>query len=323
MIRNQSDLSTVVTAWRNIPMTTRQKVLLATSLAAALGIGIFEAYRAAQLRTQAQSLRLQQDSLAGQLQQERGESARALAASQLQGRPSRGHALELLRLRGKMAKLQDDSDELARLKAAAEKENDTPTSEMKSWLERVSRLKEKLGQMPDQRIPELQFLTDVDWLDAARKVKQMETDSDFSQALSALRISAKDEFAHMLQNALAGYAQANNGQSPADWSQLQSYFAAPLDDSLLQRYELTQTGTVTEKASPLDDQDDLYYHINASGVSITGGAVAENTLQPALQAFAAANNGLKPSDPAQLLPYVTTPAQQAVLQRMIQNPSAR
>jgi outer membrane murein-binding lipoprotein Lpp len=323
VIRSQPGLATPAAANRKIAMTTMQKIFFAASLAAAIGIGCYEARRAAQLQAQAQTLRQQQDTLANQLQQERDETAKALAAARQRNEGSTGDLTELLKLRARVAKLQDDARELARLKAVSAKENDSPTSEMKGWLERVSRLKEKLGQMPDQKIPELQFLTEVDWLDAVRKVKQLETEADFSQALSALRISAKDEFAHMLQNALASYAQANNGQSPVDWSQLQSYFASPIDDSLLQRYELTQTGAVTEKATPLDDQDDVYYQVNASGVSITGGAVAENTLQPALEAFAAANNGLKPSNPSQLLPYVTTPAQQAVLQRLIQNPSAR
>ncbi len=304
-------------------MNPIQKALFATSLAAALGVGLYEARRAAQLQTRAQALRQQQDSLASQLQSERDQTSRSLSASQHQGGPARGNSSEILRLRAKAAQLQKDSQELVRLKAAGAKENDTPTSEMKSWLERVSRLKEKLGQMPDQKIPELQFLTDVDWLDAVRKIKQLETDADFSQALSALRVAAKDEFAHTLKNALGNYGQANNGQFPADWSQLQSYFASPMDDSLLQRYELTQTGTVIEKATPLDDQDDVYFQITANGVGITSGDVAEKTLQPALEAFAAANNGLKPSNPSQLLPYVSTPAQQAMLQKVIQNPAAR
>jgi len=46
-------------------------------------------------------------------------------------------------------------------------------------------------------------------------------------------------------------------------------------------------------------------------------------LEPALQAFSAANNGQQPTDPAQLLPYLNTPAQQAALQRMIQNSAAK
>jgi hypothetical protein len=303
-------------------MNKMQKTLIAATLAAAIGIGIYEARRTAHLLEQAQALLLQKDSLAMQLQQERDETAHKLAAAQPQTGPPRGDLSDLMKLRAQVAKLRDDARELAQLKAAAATDHAT-AAEMKSWLERVNRLKEKLGQAPDQKIPELQFLTDQDWLDAVRNIKQMETDAEFSQALSALRSSAKDEFAHMLQNALSSFAQANNGQSPVDWSQLQSYFASTVDDSLLQRYQLTQTGVVTEKPTPLDDQDDVYYQVTMNGVGITSDSVAENTLQPALQAYAAANNGLKPADPSQLLPYVNTPAQQAALRKMIQDTPAK
>ena len=76
---------------------------------------------------------------------------------------------------------------------------------------------------------------------------------------------------------------------------------------------------VTERPTPLGDQDDVYYQVSADSISSTRGSVAENILQPALQAFAAANNGQKPTDPSQLLPYVTTPSQQTVIQKLIQN----
>src|SRR5258708_14074376 len=122
---------------------------------------------------------------------------------------------------------------------------------MKSWVGRVNQLKEKLGQMPDQKIPELQFLTDQDWLDAVRPIRQLKTETDYGQALSALRSAAKGEFAGALQNALRNYAQASNGQLPTDLSQLKPYFGSAIDDSVLQRYELTQSGMVTEKATPL------------------------------------------------------------------------
>jgi hypothetical protein len=36
-----------------------------------------------------------------------------------------------------------------------------------------------------------------------------------------------------------------------------------------------------------------------------------------MQAYEAANNGTPPSDPSQLQPYATTPAQQAALQKAI------
>jgi hypothetical protein len=58
-------------------------------------------------------------------------------------------------------------------------------------------------------------------------------------------------------------------------------------------------------------------------MSIESGSVAENTLKQALQEFSAAHNGLKPSDPSQLLPYVKTPAEQAALQKLLQDSVAK
>jgi len=316
--------STALAVTKTIAMTTIQKALTATVFAAAVGTGIYEIRRANSWQEQALSLQLREDSLAAQnlqLQTERDLAARNQAASQAEAVQSRGNLSELLKLRADVAKLRRDSRELAQLKAAASAaRNDPKDSESQSALDRVNKLRQRLGQMPDQRIPELQFLSEQDWLNAVKGMSQLDTDSDFDRALRELRNSAKKEFAALVQNALGNYVQANNGQLPASMAQLNSYFSSPLDDSLLPRYDLTSAGVVVEKSTPLDD---TYYQISLTGVSEQIGSVAENILQQALQAYSGANNGQKPGDPEQLLPYATTPAQKAVLQRIIQNPSLR
>jgi hypothetical protein len=42
-------------------------------------------------------------------------------------------------------------------------------------------------------------------------------------------------------------------------------------------------------------------------------------MQPVLSAYAAANNGQQPGSATDLLPYITTPAQQAAFQRLEQS----
>jgi RNA polymerase sigma factor (sigma-70 family) len=319
-----ANTSTALAVTKNIAMTTLQKALIAAALATAVGTGVYEARRASRLQEQTQALQLQNDSLARQVQEDRDAASNKPAVAQRNGGPPQGDLSELLKLRAQVAKLRDDARELAQLKAAAaSSDHDPMASEMKSWLDRVKKLKERLAQMPDQKIPELQFLSDQDWLGAVKYIKQLETDADFDQAFSDLRSSARNNFAAMVQSALRRYAQANRGQPPSDLSQLQPYFAPSVDDSVLQRYQLAETGVVTETPTPLSDHDDLYYQISAESIHSTRGSVAEDIMQSALQAFAAANNGQKPADPSQLLPYVTTPAQQAVLQKLIQNPAAR
>ena len=295
------------------------KTLTATTFAIAVGTGIYEASRASQSQEQARALLLQRDSLTEQiqlLQEDYDRAAKSLAVAQNGSGRSHDQS-ELLRLRAEVTKLRNDSRELAQLKGAAfPKGNDPAESEMRSWVSRVNKLKERLGQLPDQKIPELQFLTDQDWLDAVRDIKHLDTEADSSKALSALRNSARNEFAGALQNALRGYAQAGNNQAPTDLAQLKPYFASFVDESVLQRYEFAQPGMVTTKASPLDEQDDKYYQISMNTIGVSSGA--ENTLQQAVEAFSAANTGQNPTDPAQLLPYVKTPAEQAALQNLIQ-----
>jgi RNA polymerase sigma factor (sigma-70 family) len=305
--------SAAVEAAKTLFMTTLQKTLVVTTLATTLGAGVYQAHKASQLQRQVGILEQEQAPMAAQmdeLRRERDTASNSLAALR------RSHSAELSRLRGEVIRLGHDSQELAEFKGAIM--NDPTESAAKSWLDRVNKLKQSLAQLPNQRIPELALLSDQDWLSAVKGTNQLATDADLDKALSVLRNSAKNDFAHLMQGALRYYAQANNGQSPTDLSQLQSFFPAPVDDTVLQRYELGQNGAVTLKPTPLDDQDDTYYQITEEDVSVTQGGVTENTLAPALQAFAAANNGQKPADPSQLLPFVTTPEQQAALQRVIQ-----
>jgi hypothetical protein len=301
-------------------MTTTQKTIIALTLALAIAAGLYEARRVSRLQAQTRALLLQQDALTEQnqqLQRERDQAASRLAAAQPVTGRSHDDQSNLLKLRAEVTKLRGDSRELAQLNAAAAaKNNDPAESEMKSWLGRVNQLKAKLAQMPDQKIPELQFLTDQDWLNSVRDAKRLDTEPALSQALSALRNTAKGEFAGMLQTALHNYAQAANGQLPADMAQLKPYFASAVDDSVLQRYEFTQPGTVSEKNTPLG-QDEKFYEISMN--TINSSTPDENTLEPALQAYSTANNGQTPNDPAQLLPYVKTPAEQAALQKLMQN----
>jgi hypothetical protein len=140
---------------------------------------------------------------------------------------------------------------------------------MKQWLE----------QNPNDKIPELQYLTAQEWLRGASYSGSWKTDDDFDRALSQLRRDAKRTFAYSIGEALANYIAGNNGQLPGDISQLESYFNPPIDGTMLQRYQLLQTGNlsgipnneplIAEKA-PVDDQYDTLFKISATGFSYQG-----------------------------------------------------
>jgi hypothetical protein len=130
--------------------------------------------------------------------------------------------------------------------------------------------------MPEKKIPELKYLTDQDWLHIAERVK-LDTDADVRMALSGLRQTAKAYIGRMMRQALVDYTKASGGQLPTGLSELQPYFPSPMDDAILQRYQMTKTGnmrdlqpddTVLAEKAPVDDQYDTLMQTGLNSTSI-------------------------------------------------------
>jgi RNA polymerase sigma factor (sigma-70 family) len=322
--------STLITTTKVIAMTTLQKSIIGAAFAVAVGTGIFEAHQNSKLQNQNEMLQQQQASLADQIQQLRHE--RDDATNQLAGLLAENARLksnssesELLKLRGEIGQLMEANRELSSAT------NDARNSLVKSWLEREDKLKQLVSQFPDKSIPEFQLLSEQEWLDAAMNAK-FDSDKDIQQDLANLRHTAENDLATQMHNALSQYMSANNGQFPTDLSQLQPYFKTPIDEAILNRWEILPQSAlpnqsmggdwvITEK-SPVDQNLDTRWAIGQSGYGNTsypqaGFEDAAATLQPAMKAYAAANNGRQPIDPSQLQPYLTTPEQQAAFQKLM------
>lgn len=256
-----------------IAMTTFQKTIVTATLVVVASAGVFEAHQAAQLRGQNQSLQQQQASLIAQVQ-ELSQSL-ADATNQLTGLVAENAQLksisndhELLKLRGEVTQLRT---------ANAGIDSKDPTDEAaKSVAAKVKQMKQWLEQNPNDKIPELQYLTAQEWLRGANYTAELKTDDEFDRALSQLRRDAKRTFANSIGEALANYIAGNNGQLPGDISQLESYFNPPIDGTILQRYQLLQTGSLSDipnnqplivEKAPIDDQYDTLFKISATGFS--------------------------------------------------------
>ena len=132
----------------------------------------------------------------------------------------------------------------------------------------------------------------------------------------------------MMEDALKKFTQANNGLLPDSVSDLRPYFDPPVDDAVLQRYEMLYAGKlndvpsgenlVAEKA-PVDDEYDTLHEISTNGYCVSDASfsryksIAElhelrdrNALKQSMIDYAAANNGQEPTDLSQLSPYVKT-----------------
>src|SRR5262249_22278529 len=129
-------------------------------------------------------------------------------------------------------------------------------------------LKRKLKQMPDKNIPEIQYLDDDAWLRLVggpgyhpsspaglggmrgRPGRlggldvQLDDEESVRRALAQVRREAKTQFSRRIQNALQSYTREQQGELPSDIMQLKPYLS-DVDDSILRRYEMTQTGNIS------------------------------------------------------------------------------
>ena len=179
---------------------------------------------------------------------------------------------ELLRLRGQVGRLNRDVQELTRLTAAgpATGSNALATAE-EVWSERANQLKQWLEANPAGKIPELQFLSDQEWIDSIYP-NTLSSDEECRQAMSIIRANAEARVLDILAGALRNYGKANNGQFPSALSQLSPYFRSPIDDAILDRYEIVRADSlvselqcggdwvITQKA-PVDEARDLRHAI--------------------------------------------------------------
>ena len=263
--------ATTTTAAKAIAMTALQKTLVAGTIAVLAGAGIYEARQAATLRRQNAMLQLQQAPQAErslQLQRDHEETANRVASlleenHRLKANPN---AAELLRLRG----------EVTRLGAAANQEQIDPSSAAtKALLARMNRLKQWLDQHPEEKIPELQFATENNWMFCA--LDKLESEGDYRLRLSMLRSGAKNEFAMRVIDSLKQFASANSNRFPTDLSQLVPYFSSAIDDAILSRWEILPANNFTnihlggnwviaEKGPPVDEAKDFRLVVGAAGV---------------------------------------------------------
>jgi hypothetical protein len=282
-------------------MTALQKTLIAATLLTAVGTGIYEARQASMLRRQVETLRREQVPLAEQIQQlqrERDDAASRLAALAGELSRVRSHPAELLKLRGEVSRLYD----------AASKASDPDVQALLESKARLAELKQRLVQMPEQSIPQLQALGEEDWLEVAKRAR-LDTDVGLQRAFGHLRSQARGKVSGLLSVALTSYVEANGGQLPTDPMELKPYFKSAPEDGILQQYQISNRGAITEK-SPLEEGFDTTFFVepNRFGVERSG------PLEDVLGRFYETNPGKQPANFSDLRTYAHNPAELAALQ---------
>jgi RNA polymerase sigma factor (sigma-70 family) len=233
---------TTATITKAIAMTTLQETLVSATIIATVGTGIYKAREASTLRSQVQTLQQQQVALTDQIRHLTGErdgATRQLTVLRGESDRLNRRVAELDKWRKEAARSQSESQQSAQLKAP--EANGSTESSLRLWLARVNQLKKYVDQHPNEKIPEFQFLTDRQWLDAAEvglATEDFEKEADYQLAMQSLRFSAERTCLSLIQVALRKYSDATNGQSPSDLTQLQPYCDPAVADLLGPVYEI-------------------------------------------------------------------------------------
>jgi RNA polymerase sigma factor (sigma-70 family) len=324
--------STIIAATKTIAMTTLQKTLITVTVAVLAGAGIYEAKQAHDARNAVAKLQAEQTPMAieiARLQAEANKLSDLLAGAKDQKQLTQAQFNELLKLRGQMGVKQ----------ATAEVVNDPAFQQAQIWLAKEKKIREQFELHPEQKIPEMQFLKEEDWLDHARHAN-VDTANGMRIALSNIRASASGIFAEKFRWALQAYMAANQQQLPATASQLAGYFNPPLQDTdvIFSRYvvpaasdsffamnpSMTNVVFVQDKSTVVDAIDQLV----AFGPRYTywipplEPTQMNSVLPPELEAVGKAYsdaNGQGFISPVDLKPYATTPEQKAALDKLIKS----
>ena len=308
---------------KTIAMTTIQKTVTTAAILVTAGAGIYEAHEASTLQTQVQALQQQQAPLTEQIQQlqrERDEAKNGLATLADAIVKVKGNSSELLKLRGEVSRLRLDASQIY----------DPSVQTALAWQAKKKKLQKAFDERPDQRISEMQLLTDNKWLDLVKDLK-LDSEDDIRYAISFVRTSAKMLSAPIIQDALKKFIAANNGNLPDDVSQLKPFFDQPLDDAILQRYKILDKeatrsgwleGMVLIEQVATDKWRETQFAIGPQKAGLgpppeTVHLEFPQELNSAMESYQAQNPKKVPSDFNELRPYLTTPAQQAALEKLI------
>jgi RNA polymerase sigma factor (sigma-70 family) len=263
------------TASKAVAMTTLQKCILGGALLAAVGTGIYEALEAASLRNRVQTLRQDQATLKGKIEQltnEREASTRQLAGLRGENERLNQNTAELLKLRAERTRLRNDPP-------STDISTDPYVQKVLGWKGKEIKLRQLFEERPEQKVPELTLLPDLAWFTQATE-SDLETDQGIRSALSLTRKMAQNMFAPMMQHALEKFVTENGGNLPENLLQLKNYFREPVDDALLLQYQLMYTGkysdvpankraSIVTSSGVVDKDLDPVWHIGPAGFGAT------------------------------------------------------
>jgi RNA polymerase sigma factor (sigma-70 family) len=219
-------------------------VIAAVILASVVTPLLVQRQAQARLGEQDQTWQRQSHQLA-QLAADNKRLAGLLAQANNSPPPSDSQFRELMKLRGEVGRLKGIVQKMTLAKTAAPLATE---DQLGSLAKRADRLKQWIEANPAEKIPEFypefDTLTEADWERVSQTLSDDATEDDYKNVMKKMRAEWEFKVLEKLRRGLQGYSQANNGEFPTDLTQLKSYLSSPIDDAILQRYEIVPASSL-------------------------------------------------------------------------------
>jgi RNA polymerase sigma factor (sigma-70 family) len=213
----------VLETTRAIAMTTLQKATLATAAILVLSAGVYQV-----------RVVVQQERRITALEQE------ATRLNELEAASRRARDGRMLRMAAAPA-LPPAAEPVA----AGEADPDSAVIEL--YTARIASLRAALAADPRHEIPELQFLTNTDWMSVASE-RAVDNEPALRASLGRLRTVAKSKLAGQFTLALRAYVAANDGSAPASARELLPFLGPGQPpatfEPILDRYTIAWRGSL-------------------------------------------------------------------------------
>jgi hypothetical protein len=213
----------------------------------------------------------------------------------------------------------------------------------RAWLGKLTEIRRRLADHPEESIPELKEL-DLRHLLGVAKEAKFDTEEHARQSLADLRSAAKERFLWKVESALEKYLGSRDGELPKTISELVPFLGDTADAVILDRYKMTRSGNLNDnpaldaavilERAPVDEDYDVRAGVDVHRKSPDSLEwIADNDLdgepiiswidnyqerfERAQSAYASANNGKKAVGFAELASYFSPPIPPSTMQKLI------
>lgn len=219
-------LSGSATTVSTIVMTSIiKKTLTVSAVAIVAGFGVSQFQELEGLKKQISDLK----SEILELEIARDVAVDGLDAKKTENARLRQQIKEIPKLRGDVARLS------ATLKARARTLTESEIG-AEDLIGRVSALKEHFDLVPEHWIPELDLVSEEEWMVAA--TGELDHEGGLRAAMSKVRRSGENRLAHFVTEALDTYLKDHDDVFPQSLSSLRAYLDAQVTNEMLQRWQI-------------------------------------------------------------------------------------